>query len=58
MFEKLGSLVPKHQPPPAQDETSDVIARIWQAWKADHPDATLRDFWTAVGAGEVTIPPN
>ena len=56
MFDRFSQFVPKAPPP--QDETSDVIARIWQEWKAEHPGATLRDFWAAVGAGEVNIPAN
>lgn len=52
MLDKFLGKVTK--PPP--EETSDVIARIWQAWKAEHPGATIRDFWAAVAAGEVVMP--
>lgn len=51
----LDKFVSRVSSPPAE-ETSDIIARIWLAWKADHPGATIRDFWAAVGAGEVAIP--
>jgi hypothetical protein len=55
MFDKLGSLVGKKEPQ-QEEETSDVIAKIWTEWKATHPGMTIRDFWAAVGKGEVDIP--
>ena len=53
MFDKLGSLVGKKE---QQEETSDAIAKIWTEWKSTHPGMTIRDFWAAVGKGEVNIP--
>jgi hypothetical protein len=48
------------QPPPepveAQPETIEVLATVFQDWKQTHPDGTWRDFWTAVGNGEVQMP--
>jgi hypothetical protein len=55
MFDKLGSLVGKKDQQ-QQEETSDAIAKIWTEWKATHPGMTIRDFWAAVGKGEVDIP--
>jgi hypothetical protein len=51
MFEKL---LPHRRP--ADDETSDVIAKIFKQWRETKPDGTLREFWKAVAAGEVKLP--
>ncbi len=37
-------------------ETIEVLAHLFREWKQRHPEATWRDFWTAVGNGEVEIP--
>jgi hypothetical protein len=39
-----------------QPETIEILAHVFQDWKQDHPDGTWRDFWAAVGKGEVKMP--
>ena len=47
---------PPAQPVEEQPETIEVLASVFQDWKKTHPDGTWRDFWTAVGKGEVQMP--
>jgi hypothetical protein len=50
----LDKLMPWRQP--KDDETSDVIAKVFHQWKQTHSEGTLRDFSQAVAAGEVQLP--
>ncbi|HEY7066434.1 MAG TPA: hypothetical protein VII06_33485 [Chloroflexota bacterium] len=43
-------------PAEEQAETIEVLAALFQDWKQTRPDGTWRDFWTAVGNGEVQMP--
>jgi hypothetical protein len=47
---------PSTEPIEEQAETIEVLATVFQDWKVTHPDGTWRDFWTAVGNGEVQMP--
>jgi hypothetical protein len=47
---------PSTEPVEEQAETIEVLASVFQDWKVTHPDGTWRDFWTAVGNGEVQMP--
>ena len=54
----LGKLLSRPSKPLPEEVTRDLIAQAWLDWQTDHPGATLRDFWAAVGAGDVDLPPN
>jgi hypothetical protein len=47
---------PPSQPAEEQPETIEILAHVFQDWKQTHPDGTWREFWTAVGNGEVKMP--
>ncbi|HWP28317.1 MAG TPA: hypothetical protein VNM50_02145 [Chloroflexota bacterium] len=48
------------QPPeplaPDPPDTIEILAEAFQRWKATHPEGSWREFWTAVGSGEVPLP--
>ncbi|HZS01431.1 MAG TPA: hypothetical protein VFE37_22120 [Chloroflexota bacterium] len=47
---------PSLEPVEEQAETIEVLASAFRDWKQTHPDGTWREFWTAVGNGEVQMP--
>ena len=40
------------------DPDSAALARLFRTWKRKHPHAPQAQFWTAVGTGQIKIPPH